>query len=55
VSAGRGDFQRAFDGLLAFHIGEIELVLVRMLENARDVHPCRRNLHFPFEEPNGLA
>src|SRR6266536_1249667 len=34
VSAGRGDFQRAFDRLLAFHVGEIEFVLARLIEQS---------------------
>ena len=41
VSAGRGDFQRALDGLLTFHIGEIEFVLARLIEQSGEVHACR--------------
>ena len=41
VPAGRGDFQRPLDGLLAFHIGEIEFVLARLIEQPGQVHACR--------------
>ena len=55
MSAGRGDFQRTLDRFLAFHVGEIEFVLARALEDARDIHLRRRDLHFAFEKADALS
>jgi hypothetical protein len=32
VSSSGGDFESALDGLLAFHVGEIEFVFMRLIE-----------------------
>jgi hypothetical protein len=40
MTSGGADFQRAFDGLLTFHVGEIEVVLVRLIEQPGKVHAC---------------
>ena len=55
MPAGGGDFQRALDRFLAFHIGEIEFVLVRLIEQCGQVHACRRNLNFSFKKTHGFA
>ena len=41
VPAGSGDFLRAFDGFLAFHIGEIELIFVWLIEQPGQVNAGR--------------
>ena len=38
VAARRGDFQRALHRFLAFDFGEINLLLVRLVEDFGDVH-----------------
>jgi len=49
-----GDFQGALDGLLAFHIGQIEFVLVRLIEQSVQVNARRRDFHFAFKKTLGF-
>ncbi len=55
MPAAAGDFQSAFDGLLAFHVGEIKSVFVRLIEQSGQVHARRRNFHFAFEKTHHFA
>ena len=55
MAARRGDFQRAFDVFLALDLGEIQVVVVYLVENFGNVHLRRRNLDFAFEKTRRLA
>ena len=55
VAAGGGDFQGALYVFLAFDLGEIQVVVVRLVENFGDVHLRRRDFDFAFEKAGGLA
>ena len=50
VPAGRGDFQGALHVFLAFDLGKIQFVVVRLVENFGDVHFRRRDFDFAFEK-----
>ena len=55
MAAGGGDFQGALHVLLAFDLGEIQFVVVRLVENFCDVHLRRRDLDFAFQKLRRLA
>jgi hypothetical protein len=55
MSAGGGDFECAFDGFLAFDLGEIEIVVGELGEELMDVDARRMDLDVPFEEGDGFT
>ena len=50
VTAGGGDFEGAFDGFLAFDVGEIKFVIGRLIENVRKIDAGGCDFQFAFEE-----
>jgi hypothetical protein len=55
VTSGGGDFERALDRFLAFDFGEIELVVVMIVEQRAEIHFRRRDFGLAFEKAGGLA
>jgi hypothetical protein len=55
VSARRRDFERAFDVLLAFDFGEVNVFIVVLVEKFYEVNLRRRDFNFAFEKGGGFA
>jgi hypothetical protein len=55
VSAGGGDFQGAFDGFLSLDFGEVDFVLVGLIENGFEIDLGGGDFEFAFQEAGSFA